>query len=693
MEKCRICGRHPAKNVSFQAHQGFVFFRRVANISGVFCRDHALEAYFAARGATLKGMWFNPGSMVFGTLRSIYDSAKLLDLPGEVKDEPFMLHFVACPSCRQKNVAMAGPTECEACGHFFVVVSCASCCTVHVDDKAKSLGDIAFNCLTCGRPTAGVQAARNWGFLVLACVMAEASAIVAATNKDTGAAERETFLSAVCVVLKLDEATAAYLGGYFDKCIAGKAEGFLQTFQRVCTAEYKKLMLKIALSVAQADGFIDEDEMRILHELAEILGFDPCEVYDEIDSGTTGNGISDPWWVVLSVSSNCSMDEVTSAYRRLAMQFHPDTLSNASKDEKLTAELQMKRINAAFDRAQRDIAARSKKEREKASAEKENVSNRADEGALEKEDKSRDISTRDSSVAIVTQRNESKARDSSPEKCPEPFSDSDSPAVTPRFAVALAACGILIPVVVAIVFSARREASIARNERPKETGVRHPMLVENAPENEPVRVPEEDSVGASKQVEIPSSLNRDPKPTRELNQRKMPKVDQREEPAGTKYRPRADIEDVPSRTARRAKKRRAILSDDYDKITKAISHRYRVKAPTPDQPPLTTSTEYLERGIDLSQKGFLDEALRDYDEAMKLDPKNARVYHNRGSVRILKGQYRLAVSDFTNAIKLRPLCGAAFAHRGLAYEMLGSANQASKDYKAAGKLGVKINFR
>ena len=81
---CQICGRQPAKPVTFRAHQGFVFFRCVTDISGTFCRDHALEAYFHARGQTLKGMWFSAGSLMFGVLGSIWDSAKLLDLPGEV---------------------------------------------------------------------------------------------------------------------------------------------------------------------------------------------------------------------------------------------------------------------------------------------------------------------------------------------------------------------------------------------------------------------------------------------------------------------------------------------------------------------------------------------------------------------------------------------------------------------------------
>lgn len=50
---CQVCGRRPAKLVTFKAHCGFVVFRQELEISGCFCRDHALEAHAAAQGANL----------------------------------------------------------------------------------------------------------------------------------------------------------------------------------------------------------------------------------------------------------------------------------------------------------------------------------------------------------------------------------------------------------------------------------------------------------------------------------------------------------------------------------------------------------------------------------------------------------------------------------------------------------------
>lgn len=60
MGTCEICGRSPAKRMTFKAHQGFLVFRRETELSGVFCRDHTLEAYAAARGGHPQGYVVQP---------------------------------------------------------------------------------------------------------------------------------------------------------------------------------------------------------------------------------------------------------------------------------------------------------------------------------------------------------------------------------------------------------------------------------------------------------------------------------------------------------------------------------------------------------------------------------------------------------------------------------------------------------
>lgn len=358
MDRCQICGRHPAKWMSFKAHQGFVILRREIKFSGMFCRDHAMQAYMAARGATLKGMWFSSSSLLFGAARSLWDSMKLLDLPGEVKDEAWVPHVVACPYCAQRNVAPAGSVACEKCNNIFTVASCASCNAVHVVRQVPSIDSIGIACRICGVRTAGPKAIRNSAAMLLMRGIAEASAAVASAGGAVGDAEREAFRAAIRELFRPAGGTARYLEKCFDDCASGKGTDLLGTFKQFCSLEYRRLVLAVALSVARADGIVDESENRVLRTLAELLGFDPNGVYEGIDPGAAGTSEAEPWWEVFKVPSAASLDEVAFAYRKLAMQFHPDVWQQAPETQRAMAAARMKSINAAFEQAKREICIR-----------------------------------------------------------------------------------------------------------------------------------------------------------------------------------------------------------------------------------------------------------------------------------------------------------------------------------------------
>ncbi|WP_349509519.1 tetratricopeptide repeat protein [Rhodopseudomonas sp. AAP120] len=76
------------------------------------------------------------------------------------------------------------------------------------------------------------------------------------------------------------------------------------------------------------------------------------------------------------------------------------------------------------------------------------------------------------------------------------------------------------------------------------------------------------------------------------------------------------------------------------------------------------------RGGALARSGQLDRALVDYDDALRLDPKQPDVLNARGEVWRLKGDRPKALLDFSAALKLQPdHAGARANHKSLAAEL------------------------
>jgi lipoprotein NlpI len=84
-----------------------------------------------------------------------------------------------------------------------------------------------------------------------------------------------------------------------------------------------------------------------------------------------------------------------------------------------------------------------------------------------------------------------------------------------------------------------------------------------------------------------------------------------------------------------------------------------------------------------SEKGDLDRALADDDEAIRLDPMRATAFNSRGFVFQKKGDYDKAIVDFDTAVELNPRFGSALANRGRAYQAKGDLRRAVADFARA----------
>ena len=75
-----------------------------------------------------------------------------------------------------------------------------------------------------------------------------------------------------------------------------------------------------------------------------------------------------------------------------------------------------------------------------------------------------------------------------------------------------------------------------------------------------------------------------------------------------------------------------------------------------------------------------DDAVRDFDAAIKLNPKNAEAFYNRGLANGKLGKYDAAIDDYGEAIRLNPKDAEAPFNRGLAYMRVDKNDFAARDF-------------
>src|ERR1700752_1362115 len=96
---------------------------------------------------------------------------------------------------------------------------------------------------------------------------------------------------------------------------------------------------------------------------------------------------------------------------------------------------------------------------------------------------------------------------------------------------------------------------------------------------------------------------------------------------------------------------------------------------------------YSQTVIDLRKSGYAkyvvgdnQGAIEDYDKAIKLNPKYAGTYCNRGVAKYAMRDYEGAIRDFTNALDVSPDDEMAFYNRGVAKDELNDFKGALQDY-------------
>ncbi len=89
------------------------------------------------------------------------------------------------------------------------------------------------------------------------------------------------------------------------------------------------------------------------------------------------------------------------------------------------------------------------------------------------------------------------------------------------------------------------------------------------------------------------------------------------------------------------------------------------------------------RGLAYKNLGDYPQAMKDFDEAIRIKPEYAEAYYNRGLAHKALGNAGQAIADYSRAIRIKPNMAEAYNNRGNAYGESGDCNQALMDFNAA----------
>ncbi|HOS83874.1 MAG TPA: TerB family tellurite resistance protein [Bacteroidales bacterium] len=106
-------------------------------------------------------------------------------------------------------------------------------------------------------------------------------------------------------------------------------------------------LLHFLYKIALSDTILDQAEMQIISDIAKYLGISQNDsqsikatFYDDLESA----------YQALEITSEASDEEVKKAYKKMAVKYHPDKVSNMGEEVQKSATEKFKKINEAFDR-------------------------------------------------------------------------------------------------------------------------------------------------------------------------------------------------------------------------------------------------------------------------------------------------------------------------------------------------------
>jgi lipoprotein NlpI len=100
--------------------------------------------------------------------------------------------------------------------------------------------------------------------------------------------------------------------------------------------------------------------------------------------------------------------------------------------------------------------------------------------------------------------------------------------------------------------------------------------------------------------------------------------------------------------------------------------------------------KHYKKGFEFHNQGSLDQAIEEYQEALKLNPSYAEVYTNLGAIYVSKKDYDQAIQQFKKVVELNHFNAKAHYNLGMAYVYNGEKDKAEEELKILRSFGSEL---
>ena len=129
-------------------------------------------------------------------------------------------------------------------------------------------------------------------------------------------------------------------------------EGICAPLRQTMPYQTKLQLMHYLFGVAYADGTLSENEKQIINRISLLLGVSPLDLRSIgamfIRRSPSVSNSNVPY-EILGISPDVTDEEVKRAYRKMALENHPDKVTHLGEDLRIAAEEKFKKIQEAYE--------------------------------------------------------------------------------------------------------------------------------------------------------------------------------------------------------------------------------------------------------------------------------------------------------------------------------------------------------